>query len=691
MTEEVCQYIADKLKALPYDYLDRIEGSATRARFKDKEGVKYYPFTHDASDCTKGHAITPDEKRNTVLWMEAGDVRPVEVRGRQIKGLFVMSFRLLGWVNLKKLEEDRDFTGEIESTLIHEIEKISGSNTADLKIDKVQWVRTPEKSVSLFNRYSFREDMQWWFGDYDYFAQDYEVRFTYGCNLVDPTMLFTDINDDETQTPVVTEVDLPNTEIIEINVVGGKATVITPECSGDPVTIENSDQSYQETAQPGDTHVVPDTDVTQVDGSQSQVPATTPVVCEWNELTVENTEGLLKKTVSVYPTGEVIEIDDVTVVGEGDFPMPANISVAGRPITSVTYIAFNDTLGIVVEGCPVVFPIDIVNSLGATLDTISSDPSGSFEIGTVNVIDADGTEAVQRPSDLIRVEDSNGLVSATLEASDNGETLKIIVPDAASPSGIAYCPPNAPASQEISLKEGDCADRFQKGEYVYTPPAYPVYLAQIDYNATQADVRATAATGTNLTDGVAGTILENNNAFGNKFRYTDDAGNPSDASVGSNIWAHVDWLNHSFTGATDGYVIDHHTGQGMNINHLVIGGNNNLHAPDGAGQSWEDWIQDIFLLGTYLGYTGWRPLDLNSAALGAHWAKCEPVTNWADNFFNASRSDNRCGMMLGETNGGVGYLSLVDSNDGDMVWEESTISGFQNRITNVFLIRQHYT
>ncbi|HMA78070.1 MAG TPA: head-tail adaptor protein [Candidatus Paceibacterota bacterium] len=463
------------------------------------------------------------------------------------------------------------------------------------------------------------------------------------------------------------------------------------DATGAPVasdaTYENSDGSFSQAIPSGDTYVAPDITITDVDGNTRDVPANTDVTCQWTELSVQNTENVEKQTVSSYPSGGAIELDDVKVTDadgyDTDFPMPSQIGISGRPITSVFYSSVADLLAITVESCPVVFPIDIVNSLGSTLDTISADPSGSFQIGTVNVVDADGTEAVQRPSTEIEVLDSNGLVSATVTQSTLG--LKIQVPEAASPSGIAYAMVNAPLSTE-SLNTNDCFDLFQKGVYDYVAPSYPESFACIDRLATQADVRATPATGTNNTDPVAATMLKHNNAFGNKFRYTDDQGNASDASVGSNIWAHVDWINHSFTGATDGYVIDHFLNIGILIENHKPSGNSSL-----SDQSVADFIGDFDDATSIKGYTGWRILDVNNAIQGAHGAKCENGQVWADNFFIADRVDNRCGMMTGDVIDTNDYAILYDSGSDELVVDVGFLTGFQQGITHLYPIRTHYT
>ena len=163
--------------------------------------------------------------------------------------------------------------------------------------------------------------------------------------------------------------------------------------------------------------------------------------------------------------------------------------------------------------------------------------------------------------------------------------MTITTPTVPVASGICY--QNTHPVFATSFVSDDSYDSFLDGDYDRTPPNYPEAFAQLDHDAEQSAVRATPASGTSATDKVGVTMLKQNNAFGNKFRFTDDQGNESDASVGSNLWAHVDWQNHSFTGATADYVIDHLTGWGYTVQYANDGGNVNMNA---GSNTWAQWI-----------------------------------------------------------------------------------------------------
>lgn len=285
------------------------------------------------------------------------------------------------------------------------------------------------------------------------------------------------------------------------------------------------------------------------------------------------------------------------------------------------------------------------------------------------------------------VPDTVKLMSAIMSYSKVG-TQGQITSSAASPSGIAY--QNSRPMSAISYSANDSVDSFTDGDYDHTNPVYPASYAKVDYNATQADVRATPASGTLSTDSVGQTMLEENNAFGNKFRYTDDAGNPSDAAVGSNLWAHVDWNNHSWTGATNYYVIDHLENWGMTVQYADDSGTVNLN----GSNDWAAWLTYISTVTWQGTYSGFIPLDMGDVS-NAHGAKCSPNEVWADAFFEFDASvsgSSRGAFLTGESYDASNFYPIYDSGNADLVIEitKSIASGFQSRLTNVFMKRKHY-
>tara|TARA_R110000751_G_scaffold88112_5_gene174325 strand:- start:1762 stop:2601 length:840 start_codon:yes stop_codon:yes gene_type:complete len=262
----------------------------------------------------------------------------------------------------------------------------------------------------------------------------------------------------------------------------------------------------------------------------------------------------------------------------------------------------------------------------------------------------------------------------------------------ATPSGIAY-QLRVPVILNGSFATGDSPYYFSLGTFSRTLPVYPDTFSQIDYQAEQSAVRVTPATGTTATDSVSPTVLLSNNAFGNKLRFTDDIGNGSDAIIGSNIWAHVDWERHSFTGATSGYVIDHLTGFGYDTYYLTDGTFFNMNVTTADGQDWDAWMNAISSLGTHKTYTGWIPVDLSDEA--ALTQQVNTSTFWASDFFTFESTQggaSRGTIITGESVDSSNFLPFYDSSNADVVigLGKAGSSSFVYRIANCFIKRKHY-
>lgn len=303
--------------------------------------------------------------------------------------------------------------------------------------------------------------------------------------------------------------------------------------------------------------------------------------------------------------------------------------------------------------------VDVLSSTGETLGFLDSNKAE-----TINLTSGDVTFAKVG---------SQGQISTTLSA-----------------SGIAY-----EARYPLfttSFVSGDSWDHYTSGDYDRTQPVFPASYAKINRTATQADVRGTPATSTSASDAVVPTILESNNAFGNKFRFTDDQGNASNATVGSNLYAHVDWRNHDFStaGSTANYVIDHLTGWGYTTVPETDGAAFNMNSTS-DGQDWAAWI--AYINGTHYGYTGWMPLDLSDIKT-AHGAYSQPDLTWADNFFVFSDlgGTTRGTFLTGESAHSTILQVIYDTSNYDLVRQSSKTpsTGFIHRTTNIFMKRKHY-
>ncbi len=357
--------------------------------------------------------------------------------------------------------------------------------------------------------------------------------------------------------------------------------------------------------------------------------------------------------------------------------LPYTASACNAPLTGVTPTSTD---------CQ---PATYQNSDGSFSQEISS--GNTFTSSDITVTDVNGsTRAVPSNKNItcafssIVVKDSGGNTLTTIASYPDGGEVTL------TGSGIVY-ESRFPTFTE-SFVTGDSWDHYTSGDYDRTIPTLPASYATIKRTATQSDVRATPATGTSASDAVVPTILESNNAFGNKFRFTDDQGNASNATVGSNLYAHVDWRNHDWTtaGSTEYYVIDHLTGFGYTVKYAEDGAKFNMNSTS-DGQDWADWI--AFINGTHHGYTGWMPLDC-SDVLGAHGACSSPEMIYADSFFEfqALGGNTRGTFFLGESAHSTVFQVIYDTGNYDDLRgsTKATSGGFVHRTTNIFMKRKHY-
>ena len=491
---------------------------------------------------------------------------------------------------------------------------------------------------------------------------------------------------------------------------------VTPSTPSDclPATYVNGDSSFTIEIVSGATYTAPNITVTQADGSTSSIVPNVNFTCAFPVLQAINSNGDVLEDITSYPAGGEIDIADTPITNsDGSFNVDAPSGVEyTAPDINLTQV--NGTAADAPSLQDIVCAwsaIRINSSGGITLATVSSFPAGAIYTladQTVKIANSNGT-AIEvginyaNDTDVLvsdsTLEDSAGTIltlptvrqiiipnTVVTSASVTGTLMTINVPSASTPSGICY--QNTSPLFNVSYTTGDSQSAYEAGAYDRTPPTHPEFAAELNYLADQADIRVTPATGTSGTDLVSPTLLKYNNAFGNKLRFTDTEGNGSDATVGSNIWAHVDWNAHSFTGATDNYVIDHLTGYGYSVTYLLDGAKFNLSTAN--GQTWALWMAYIAGV-TYLSYSDWIPLDLSDMR-SAHGPKCMPQTVWADDFFNFERSDNRGSFLTGESRSSTLYYPIYDSGNNDMVVDTSkaTSSGFQDVIVNVFIKRKHY-
>jgi len=184
-----------------------------------------------------------------------------------------------------------------------------------------------------------------------------------------------------------------------------------------------------------------------------------------------------------------------------------------------------------------------INDSASTL--LSSTPSGgTYVVTDSNVSNSDDTYSVnvlaQQSLELPDVEHTDSDLSKVI--------LPALTPFVATPtvgqSGIAYNPP-VQSGQFTSFITGDEGDNASNAVYNYTPPAFPIHYARLDFTV-----------GTELF-----ATLVTNNEFGHKFRLTGLTGGYWDK--GALDYKDVNGVSTSLALAfPSDYIIDQYTGIG---------------------------------------------------------------------------------------------------------------------------------
>lgn len=208
-------------------------------------------------------------------------------------------------------------------------------------------------------------------------------------------------------------------------------TIITPALLGfqatqceefEGVMISNTSKTWSVVGQSGESIEVPDSIVTEVDGSQTTSPAVDPVVCSWIPINIINSQGGVVQVLSAFPKtgtltlGDVVlqEVDGSTtqvpignnptcqffainlrnslneIIGLiGSFPQGGNFPLPDNELTEI-----DGSTRDIAAGRDAVcswYQIDVVNTLGNKLAEIPTFPSGQeVLIDDIEHTDSDG-------------------------------------------------------------------------------------------------------------------------------------------------------------------------------------------------------------------------------------------------------------------------------------------------------------
>lgn len=218
-------------------------------------------------------------------------------------------------------------------------------------------------------------------------------------------------------------------------------------------------------------------------------------------------------------------------------------------------------------------------TLQGTLGVYSSTarPGATKTIPQVRVFNTEGTLLVQGDAgESVTAPNVNITRDGLPHLSAPAGTTVNVVSNCPLPSGIAY-QRIQPFSQQNSYRVGDVAWHVNNGTYDFTHPSNPAVIQCLDRPNADNFWR-----------------LKHNNAFGNKFRFTNSIGNP--AATGK-----LGFVSSDFTGALAWYVIDHLTGVAYYTANL---GNFNTN--------WAGAIDAVHArrASAFYGFTDWWPLNI---------------------------------------------------------------------------------
>lgn len=336
--------------------------------------------------------------------------------------------------------------------------------------------------------------------------------------------------------------------------------------------------------------------------------------------------------------------------------------------------------------------VNRINGQTSEVELLGNVNSGdTFTIDPIMVVDESGGNfnCGAGKSILVRYDPSADPAAAeTLNIVARTETLTGIIlevdpiPQAAGTEiGYHHIMPG----QIVSRSTHDAADLVSSGALDYTMPMPPMRCMQLDPAATESLVRGTfyGPGGVGL-DRIYPTILKENNAFGNRYRFTDDQGNPSD-STSSLLFAHVNFRGHSFTGATPDYVIDHWLGIGFMIRYATIDGKFDMTADD--GKSWEDWLTAVngLVVGSYNDFF----IPTVEQALMLPYGQNDMLNEWAERFLTNHYTSNLISVMTSSSKAVSKHYQIYYDAASTVVNEQDNAqsSGFPQRLVGVFPVR----
>jgi hypothetical protein len=177
-------------------WADKLSGIVQTANIRVKTGPdsytdKSYPISCDITEdaCIKGayQDLCPDSKKKSILYFEDKGIQNMERYGNRIK--FQSSLRLVGWLNLKLIQEESCDSGVTGCTqagrYVIDVLKVLPTvpfSTSDFISIQIISIAEAERDVSIFSKYTYSETAtQFCMFPFTYFAIDMLIDFVIPC------------------------------------------------------------------------------------------------------------------------------------------------------------------------------------------------------------------------------------------------------------------------------------------------------------------------------------------------------------------------------------------------------------------------------------------------------------------------------------------------------------------------------
>jgi hypothetical protein len=175
---------------------DKLAGIVQTASINVKNGPnsiegKTFPISCDIDidACLKGayQDLAPDSKKKSILYFEDKGVSFVERQGNRMK--FQSSLRLVGWLNLKLIQEESCDSGVTSCSdagryVINVLQVLPTVpfHTTDFVSIQIVSIAEVERDVSIFSKYSYSETAtQYLLFPFSFFALDFLIDFVIPC------------------------------------------------------------------------------------------------------------------------------------------------------------------------------------------------------------------------------------------------------------------------------------------------------------------------------------------------------------------------------------------------------------------------------------------------------------------------------------------------------------------------------